>query len=130
MGLTPLEGLMMGTRSGDVDPSLIPLLMREEGMQIDDSPFVSGKYPKSKGNTIPSGMTFDSLIRPVCSSSLYSFRLPRGVSTTTCCISEMPGLSLPLMDISPSCAANSAVLDFDRLFLDWFGIRWVGSEKA
>jgi acetate kinase len=36
MGLTPLEGLMMGTRSGDVDPSLIPLLMREEGMQIDE----------------------------------------------------------------------------------------------
>jgi acetate kinase len=36
MGLTPLEGLMMGTRSGDVDPSLIPLLMREEHMNMDD----------------------------------------------------------------------------------------------
>jgi acetate kinase len=36
MGLTPLDGLMMGTRSGDVDHSLIPLLMREEGMQIDE----------------------------------------------------------------------------------------------
>jgi hypothetical protein len=48
------------------------------------------KYPKSKGNTIPSGITFDCLIRPVCSSNLYLFRLPRGVSTTTCCISEIP----------------------------------------
>jgi acetate kinase len=36
MGLTPLEGLMMGTRSGDVDPSIIPLLMHEEGMSVDD----------------------------------------------------------------------------------------------
>ena len=36
MGLTPLEGLMMGTRSGDVDPSIIPLLMREENMSVDD----------------------------------------------------------------------------------------------
>jgi acetate kinase len=36
MGFTPLEGLMMGTRSGDVDPSLIPFLVREEHMQIDD----------------------------------------------------------------------------------------------
>jgi acetate kinase len=36
MGLTPLEGLMMGTRSGDVDPSLIPLLMREEKMTVED----------------------------------------------------------------------------------------------
>ncbi len=33
---------------------------------------------------LPSGMTFDSLNRPVDSSSLYLFRLPRGVSTTTC----------------------------------------------
>ena len=36
MGLTPLEGLMMGTRSGDIDPSIIPLLMKEEGMSIDE----------------------------------------------------------------------------------------------
>lgn len=35
MGFTPLEGLMMGTRSGDVDPSLIPFLAREEQMEID-----------------------------------------------------------------------------------------------
>jgi acetate kinase len=36
MGMTPLEGLMMGTRSGDIDPSLISILMREEGMKIDE----------------------------------------------------------------------------------------------
>ncbi|AWG42979.1 acetate kinase [Candidatus Borreliella tachyglossi] len=28
MGLTPLEGLVMGTRSGDIDPSIIPLMSR------------------------------------------------------------------------------------------------------
>jgi acetate kinase len=36
MGFTPLEGLMMGTRSGDVDPALIPFLCREEKMEMDD----------------------------------------------------------------------------------------------
>jgi acetate kinase len=36
MGLTPLEGLMMGTRSGDVDPSIVNLLMREEHMTVED----------------------------------------------------------------------------------------------
>lgn len=36
MGFTPLEGLMMGSRSGDVDPSLIPFLIREEHMELDD----------------------------------------------------------------------------------------------
>jgi len=32
MGLTPLEGLMMGTRSGDIDPALHFYLLREAGM--------------------------------------------------------------------------------------------------
>ena len=32
MGLTPLEGLMMGTRSGDVDANLVPYLQRVAGM--------------------------------------------------------------------------------------------------
>jgi acetate kinase len=36
MGLTPLEELLMGTRSGDIDPSIIALLMREEHMTVDD----------------------------------------------------------------------------------------------
>jgi acetate kinase len=36
MGFTPLEGLMMGSRSGDVDPSLIPFLIREDHMEMDD----------------------------------------------------------------------------------------------
>jgi acetate kinase len=32
MGFTPLEGLMMGTRSGDVDPAIVTYLMRKEKM--------------------------------------------------------------------------------------------------
>ncbi len=36
MGLTPLEGLMMGTRSGDIDPAIIEFLAHKEGMGIDD----------------------------------------------------------------------------------------------
>jgi acetate kinase len=34
MGLTPLEGLMMGTRCGDIDPNIIGLLMRKESMTV------------------------------------------------------------------------------------------------
>ncbi len=36
MGLTPLEGLIMGTRSGDVDPALPHFLMNELGMSISE----------------------------------------------------------------------------------------------
>jgi acetate kinase len=35
MGLTPLEGLMMGTRSGDIDPGLIPYISRRENWTLD-----------------------------------------------------------------------------------------------
>ncbi len=34
MGMTPLEGLMMGTRCGDIDPAIIPYLEKQEGMSI------------------------------------------------------------------------------------------------
>jgi len=36
MGLTPLEGLVMGTRSGDVDPAVVFHLGRVAGMTIDE----------------------------------------------------------------------------------------------
>lgn len=34
MGLTPLEGLVMGTRSGDLDPAVLEFLMHKTGMNI------------------------------------------------------------------------------------------------
>ena len=36
MGLTPLEGLVMGTRSGDVDPGLLGYLAGRTGMNVDE----------------------------------------------------------------------------------------------
>jgi acetate kinase len=36
MGLTPLQGLVMGTRSGDVDPGLHAYLAREAGMTLGE----------------------------------------------------------------------------------------------
>ncbi|WP_026660451.1 acetate/propionate family kinase [Butyrivibrio sp. AC2005] len=34
MGLTPLEGLIMGTRSGDIDPSVVEFIMKKEGCDV------------------------------------------------------------------------------------------------
>lgn len=36
MGLTPLEGLIMGTRSGDIDPAIIEYIAHKEGKSIDE----------------------------------------------------------------------------------------------
>ena len=35
MGFTPLEGLVMGTRCGEIDPAIIPFLMKKENMTPD-----------------------------------------------------------------------------------------------
>jgi len=37
MGLTPLEGLIMGTRSGDIDPMVLDLLVKHKGMSLDEA---------------------------------------------------------------------------------------------
>jgi acetate kinase len=36
MGLTPLEGLVMGTRCGDIDPAIVTTLQKETGMSAQD----------------------------------------------------------------------------------------------
>lgn len=36
MGFTPLAGVMMGTRSGDIDPSIIPYVMEKEGLNAKE----------------------------------------------------------------------------------------------
>jgi acetate kinase len=36
MGMTPLEGLVMGTRSGDVDPGIFTYLVRELGLTVEE----------------------------------------------------------------------------------------------
>ena len=36
MGFTPLAGIMMGTRSGDIDPSIIPFVMEKEGKNASE----------------------------------------------------------------------------------------------
>ncbi|MDC7242955.1 MAG: acetate kinase, partial [Sphaerochaetaceae bacterium] len=36
MGLTPLEGLVMGTRSGDIDPAIVPFIMNKTNMSATE----------------------------------------------------------------------------------------------
>jgi len=44
MGFTPLEGLLMGTRSGDLDPSIITYVMGKEGLDIRDMNALLNKH--------------------------------------------------------------------------------------
>ena len=49
MGFTPLEGLIMGTRSGDLDPEILLYLVREKGMKIDEIETLLNKESGLKG---------------------------------------------------------------------------------
>jgi len=49
MGMTPLEGLIMGTRSGDLDPAILFYLARETGMNINELDNLLNKESGLKG---------------------------------------------------------------------------------
>ena len=57
MGLTPLEGLVMGTRCGDIDPAIIPFLMDKEDLSIGE---VDDIMNKKSGLYGVSGVSSDS----------------------------------------------------------------------
>ena len=56
MGLTPLEGLVMGTRSGDLDPAILPFIMNKEKLSADD---MSNILNKKSGVLGISGVSSD-----------------------------------------------------------------------
>ena len=56
MGMTPLEGLMMGTRSGDIDPTVIDYLVHKEGSSFDE---IFSTLNKRSGLLGISGLTND-----------------------------------------------------------------------
>jgi acetate kinase len=56
MGLTPLEGLAMGTRSGDVDPAIISFIAGKEGLDVHE---VESLLNKHSGLLGVSGLTHD-----------------------------------------------------------------------
>ena len=49
MGLTPLGGIPMGTRSGDLDPSIVTYLMEKENLTPDDMNFILNKESGAYG---------------------------------------------------------------------------------
>jgi acetate kinase len=56
MGFTPLEGLLMGTRSGDIDPSIVEFLSLKEGMSLSE---IDMMLNKQSGLLGLSGLTGD-----------------------------------------------------------------------
>ena len=56
MGFTPLEGVAMGTRCGNIDPAIVTFLMKEEGLSVDE---VNDLMNKKSGVLGISGISSD-----------------------------------------------------------------------
>ncbi len=87
MGFTPLEGIMMGTRSGEVDPSIMPYLMKKLDCSADD---VLDIYNKKSGMLGVSGISSDARDieaaynqgdkRAILTSKMYARRVSKYIS--------------------------------------------------
>ncbi|WP_201584330.1 acetate/propionate family kinase [Psychrobacter sp. HII-4] len=99
MGLTPLEGLMMGTRSGDVDPSLHMHLKRQLDMSLED---IDAMLNKESGLLGISGLSND--LRTVEEAAneghqdaklaieMFCYRVGKYLASLSCALPELTGI--------------------------------------
>ena len=88
MGFTPLAGVMMGTRSGDVDPSIMPFIMEKEGLSGKE---VLDIFNKKSGMLGVSGLSSDARDieagckagnkRALLTSEIYSNRVAQTIGS-------------------------------------------------
>ncbi|WP_019519594.1 acetate/propionate family kinase [Faucicola boevrei] len=100
MGVTPLEGLMMGTRSGDVDPSLHALLNRIAGMSVTD---VDTMLNKKSGLLGVSGISNDMRLLEdaekdgnedaILALDMFAYRVAKYILAYTAALPEVTGVA-------------------------------------
>ena len=92
MGLTPLEGLMMGTRSGDVDPALLPFLVQAEHLKLSEIVTI---LEKKSGLLGVSGKSLDTRVlmreydtdeRVRLAMEMFSYRVLKAVGAYLCAL--------------------------------------------
>ncbi len=123
MGLTPLEGLMMGTRSGDVDPNIVPYLRRVSGMS---SAHVMKMLNHGSGLLGVSGVSNDlraifqaageGCQRANLAIELFCYRLAKGVLAMAAGLDRIDALVFTGGIGENNAAVRERALDFLRLF--------------
>lgn len=126
MGMTPLEGLMMGTRSGDIDPAIVPYVMAKEELTIGE---VNSMLNKHSGLIAISGISSD--VREIeqamnngdrnatLAYDMYEYRLRKCIGAYT---AAMDGLDV--LVFTAGVGENSATLRKKVCSrLSFFGIR-------
>ncbi|MGD1805238.1 acetate kinase [Dapis sp. BLCC M126] len=98
MGFTPLEGLMMGTRSGSIDPAILIYLMREHGFDAEKLNKILNKESGLKGISGKSGDMRYITNAMQKGDELAQLAFDIYIHKLRCCIGEMLG-SLGGLDV-------------------------------
>lgn len=100
MGLTPLEGVVMGTRSGDIDPGIYTHLHRSLGMSVDDIDKMLNKQSGLLGLT--DGLSND--MRNIESAAdegnedaklaleVFAYRVAKSLAGLSCALPKLTGI--------------------------------------
>jgi acetate kinase len=125
MGFTPLEGLVMGTRSGDLDPAVVLYLQREAGMSLDQVDELLNKQSGLKGLTGVNDMreiqrraaAGDEAAREAF--DLYCYRIRKYVGAYAAALGHLDALVFTAGIGEHSAAVRAGVCDG----LERFGVR-------
>ncbi len=128
MGFTPLEGLMMGTRSGSIDPAIVTYLMRERHLNADQ---IDDLLNKNSGLLGISGFSSDMRqivakmdegnSRAKMAFNIFVHRLQTGIGSMVAALGGLDGLvfTAGIGENSPDVrAAACANLKFFGVVLD------------
>ncbi len=100
LGLTPLEGLMMGTRSGDVDPGIIFHLVDQLGYTVEQ---VNKTLNKESGllgvsgisndcRTLEEAVFNDNNERAKLALDIFSYRIAKSIASYTASLQQLDGI--------------------------------------
>ncbi len=124
MGFSPLEGLMMGTRTGDLDPGLLLYLARNEGMGIED---LEDMLNQRSGLLGVSGRSAD--MREVLAAAPHDTRAALAVDMFCYRARKYIGAYLAALGSAQAVVFGGGIGENDPLIrqricegLDWFGL--------
>lgn len=98
MGFTPLEGLLMGTRCGDMDPAIILQIMSKEELTLNDANILLNKHSGVQGvSGVSSDMReieeeYDNNPRAKVALDMYNYRIKKYIGAYTAALGGVDAL--------------------------------------
>lgn len=100
LGMTPLEGVMMGTRSGDVDPGIIFHLVNQLNYSVEEVDTLLNKKSGLLGvsqlsndcRTIESAYLEDNNPQAALALDVFCYRIAKSIASFTASLTELDGI--------------------------------------